>query len=83
MNMVSVVVQSFGGIVNVCWRLLNIKCIADTYSLWNVFQGVFACWAFKVMIVDNVLQYSGRSFHSSYGIKKRSNRNQVNRKEFD
>lgn len=78
--MENIIISSFGGIIQVCWRILNIKIIADTYSLWNVFQGVFLCWGFKVVIMDGVLGYSGRAFGGvSYGHDKRGNRNNVYR----
>lgn len=77
MTMVDIVINSFGGIINCCWRILNIKVLANTYSLWNVFQGVFAVWAFKIVIRDGVLGYWGRSFGGSYGRDKHKNSSQV------
>lgn len=55
----------FAGIISACWRVLSQPIILNTYSLWNVFQGVFACWAFKVVIVDGILDLraSGVDMH--------------------
>ena len=80
MDMITVVVNSFGAIINCCWRLLNIKVLANTYSLWNVFQGVFAVWAFKIVITDGIMGYAGRTYGrkgNSYGYDKHKNRSNV------
>lgn len=45
----------FAGIISTCWSFLEQPIILGTYSLFNVFQGVFACWAFKIVIIDGVL----------------------------
>lgn len=57
-------VLCFQGIITECWAVLSRPIILGTYSLWNVFQGVFACWAFKVVIVDGVLNLHGTGVHT-------------------
>lgn len=54
-------IASFAAIIDFCWDILSKPIIANTYSLWNVFQGVFAVWAFKIIIVDGILKYRGWS----------------------
>lgn len=66
----------FQGIINACWHVLSEKIILNNYSLWNVFQGVFACWCFKIVIIDGILnikktgvQYNPKSSKFYYNSK--------------
>ena len=44
----------FSGIMNACWSILSEPIILGTYSLWNVFQGVFAVWAFHLVFIKGI-----------------------------
>lgn len=80
--MVQKVVLAFQLIINFCWDIISYKCIAGTYSLWNVFQGIFAIWAFKVIITDGILKWSNISHGShSYGRSMKKYDSQVTRKD--
>lgn len=57
-------------IMTFCWNILSYPIILGTYSLWNVFTGIFAVWAFKFVIVDNFFQkgsgsvtYAKKGYH--------------------
>lgn len=80
--MVNTVVQAFRLITAFCWNILTYKCIADTYSLWNVFQGVFAIWFFKIIITRGVLGWTGKANGgTTYGRSIKRYESQVNRKD--
>lgn len=61
--------QVLAKVMTICWNILDAKIILGTYSLWNVFTGVFAVWAFNFVFIkgvmqhDPVLHYSKKGFH--------------------
>lgn len=69
-------------IMNFCWEILSKPIILGTYSLWNVFTGIFAVWAFRFVFVDNIFQKdSGSVTHAKKG--NHYNRAGQNRKDKD
>ena len=57
----------FAGILNACWDILSEPIILGTYSLWNVFQGVFAVWAFNIVFIKGI--FADIRVHDSHGGK--------------
>ena len=64
------IIEACGAVMGFCWRILDKPIILDTYSLFNVFQGLFAAWVFRIVVMDGMF-----SFNTSKGSKFRySNR---------
>lgn len=62
--------EVLNAIMTFCWELLSKKIILGTYSLWNVFTGIFAIWAFNYVFVQGILDrqnsgvhYASKGFH--------------------
>lgn len=68
---------SFQLLIDFAWGVLTKPIILNTYSLWNVFQGVFGVWAFKIIIVNGFLKYRGWSGHGEISKGRRGERNTV------
>ena len=72
--------ENIKGFITFIFSWLNEPLILGIFSLWNVFQGMFAFFVFRVIVMDGVLNWHHESRNVKTLDKTYTTRNGKNRR---